>query len=80
VNLFEDPDGTFLVLADDKGWAVVHDRDTREGRLAEAGTYVQGGSEHSHRVWSSLLSSVAVRAAEVPLRPVPASALASVPS
>ena len=48
MNPFDDPDGTFLVLANDEGqhslwpafadvpagWAIVHDRDTREACLA----------------------------------------------
>lgn len=48
MNPFDDPDGTFLVLANDegqhslwpafaevpRGWTIVHDRDTREACLA----------------------------------------------
>jgi L-ornithine N5-oxygenase len=55
-----------LVERQADGSPVVH-RDYRLGleRPARAGIYVQGGTEHSHGISSSLLSNVAVRTGEI---------------
>ncbi|GAA3740306.1 lysine N(6)-hydroxylase/L-ornithine N(5)-oxygenase family protein [Plantactinospora mayteni] len=55
-----------VCLRDDAGRALV-DRDYRLRTRPEvrAGIYLQGGTEHSHGISSSLLSNTAVRAAEI---------------
>ncbi|MGX7673511.1 lysine N(6)-hydroxylase/L-ornithine N(5)-oxygenase family protein [Plantactinospora sp. DSM 117369] len=55
-----------VCLRDDAGRALV-DRDYRLRTRPEvrAGIYLQGGTEHSHGISSSLLSNTAIRAAEI---------------
>ncbi|MBE1489991.1 lysine N(6)-hydroxylase/L-ornithine N(5)-oxygenase family protein [Plantactinospora soyae] len=65
---------------DEAGRALV-DRDyrLRTGPEVRAGIYLQGGTEHTHGISSSLLSNTAVRAAEI-LASISARAVASDPS
>lgn len=51
---------------DARGYAVVErDYRVRTAEPADWGIYLQGGTEHSHGITSSLLSNVAVRAGEI---------------